>query len=1831
MIAMLLGAFPVMAETTDWSVTDLQCNALTAPLNVDAQNPTLSWRMEASHRGAKQTAFQVVVKKGETTVWDSGKVESDACSAAYAGETLVSTTAYDWTVTVWNESGASRSASSVFETAFFDPAKEFTAEMISAVEKSKEFYDGDYTLEYTFKLSGTAAGFIFSAADSNTFYSVLMNSANSKGIRVLKTSNATNTFLLQPTVAISKDISYKIKIKLVGTTGTIYLNDTTLGEFTDSALGFGKFGFRHMISDSDSAYYDDLKITAADGTVLLQNDFSVANPFGVGTLTDGQLYVPPITSNWRIADSIWSLEEMLENENAGFRYSGDYTVRYEVQIANHAAGFIFAGTDVNNNVAVQLNAKSNPMKAQVIRCNGGSDRSLGSWTFDGTIEDTFKVQIDVVGTTATVSVNEIVLGSVTDSTIAFGVLGFRHFNTTDDQESGYYDHIEVTDSEGAVLYETDFSDGNPFGVGTVENGRLLVPPLSERRAISTYESLKLQGENSSANGEVLYTIETDLKVESVAGSVAFGGSDARNLLFWQLNLSMGKATETVYLRPHAVIGGSASCLENVDVSAVIPWAERNDWHRLKIVVYSNQHIETYLNDTLVDSRSHALSVLSQVGFRHSKGEGEAAFYDNYRLTADGKVLIEADFNDHTDPFGTGRTQAGTLYLKRTGLHMRDVEQKGAPLFRTEFKVEKEVASARLYASALGVYESYINGQAVGTEQLAPGWTKYYDVLEYQVYDVTELLQSGDNAIGAVVGNGWYAGHVGEGDCNYQYYGIDVGFKGQLLITYIDGTTDTVVTDESWQVSTESPYLVTDNFNGETYDASREQPGWNTVGFQDADWKNAVSATDPSFRTNVNLKTVIWQAQSNTGVQVYDTITPKTVTKVGEDAYIFDMGQNFAGVVTLKATGVAGQTVRLRYGEALYNEYDGELEGQLFTENLRTAFATDYYIFGADGTVTYTPAFTFHGFQYVEVSGLGYEPSLSDLIGVVWSSLTEVTSSLETSDDLVDQIYSNALWGQLSNYLAVPTDCPQRDERLGFSGDTQVFVGAAVYNSDIEAFLDHFMEILANEQGSGGGVPNTAPSTSSGKSGSGGTPGWADGIITIPYTLYETYGDIGILRENYASMQSWITNRLAKAGYASTGNLMIRGSSIGDWLATDSTPYLITNSAYFALSLDRIAKVAELLGKAEDAVYYRNLLRELSDQYKQELFSSDGRMVGDTQTAYALTLYSNVLMDEALEQRVADRLAEKVKENGMKLSVGFLGVNALAPMLSKYGHSDVVYALVQQTEYPSWGYSVSKGATTIWERWNGMIDGVGMSELASKHGSTMNSFNHYAYGAIVEWMFEYMAGIQADIEDPGYHHIVLAPEINSALESVNASYDSAYGKIVSHWDLNGDSYTWTVTVPANAYATVYAPGVADVDDMTCVTQSGNVFEIQSGTYTFTGTLTDEGDVRGLESELDDTDLVFYQKHFEDTDDLAKACAAASEYLKGGRYTAAETETHMNALKEAKAAFLTPGSYVGERIAISSVAEWLQFAATVNSGETFAGKTVTLTCDLDFEGFAMKGVGCYSTAAFEGTFDGQYHMLKNVNIVESATGVGIFNYTNGAVIKNLGVSGSVTGPNVVGGLVGYADGGTVIVDCWNEARVMAISGVDGVAGIAGNARHASSIDHSYNVGVVIGKTNVAGLCSWGQSGENAAVISDSYHMGTLLLINHDGLSHSIARYGSASAAKTTDCYYLSSGAGTAAALNGTIASEAAAFTDGTVAAALNMLQGETHPILAEPETEPEDLGIDLNNDGETNAADVTVLLKYLNGGNVAIDTVAADVNLDEKVSLADALRLMKLLSE
>ncbi len=1837
MISMILSAVPAFASGADWSVTDLQCNAMTAPLGVDEQQPILSWRMEASHRGAKQTAYQVVVKNGDTTVWDSGKVESDACSVKYAGAALVSTAAYDWTVTVWNESGESRSASAVFETAFMN-GSEFDAPLISATEAGG--YYGDFTVEYDVQVENHSGGFIYAGTDVNNNMTVQIKTKSGiMQLGLVKTENGKGGGAGTWTISgVNLTDTVHVKIEVVGTTATYSVNGTEIATYSHALNSYGIFGFRHFGSSSDQeyAYYDNLKVTDEEGKTLLSFDFSAVNPFAVGTLVDGRLYVMPISGNY----SVRTVDEMTGASVPS--YSGDYTVEYDVQVpAGTSASFIFAGSSSSNFVSFQINPKNG--KYSIVKHENGKGARAADLN-DSTLADKkIHVKIDVVGTTATIYADTVKIFDYTHvSLVTFGVFGFRHYNSGNDQEKAYYDNLAIKTAAGDNIYFCDFSEKNPFKVGSLEDGRLYVEPIAGNISVSTLEELTTEVSIADA-----FTIETEFKIVSGALGVVFGGTDSRNLLFWQINTAMGASNEKVYLRPHATMGGSTSNMGNVDITSALPWAERNDWHTLKIAVV-NGEIKTYIDDTLVDTRSHALATMTQVGFRLTKGDGEVAWIDNYTLTdGSGKALISADFEDHLDPFSTGRTQNGALFLDKVGLFIRDVEQKGAPMFRSDFTVDgaKTVKKARLYATSLGTYAAYINGKEVSDDRLAPGWTEYFDRVDYQTYDVTALLQSGNNAIGAVVGNGWYAGHVGEGNSNFEYYGRDVAFKGQLIITYTDGTTQVIKTGTDWTYSTDSPYLVTDHQNGETYDATREQAGWNDVGFDDSDWTAAALAAESEFNTQLNLSAIKWNSQDHGGVKVYTTLTPKSVTKVADDAYVFDMGQNFAGVVTLKATGEKGQTVRLRYGEMLYDENDGELEGQLYAANLRTAHATDYYTFGANGTVEYTPYFTYHGFRYVEVAGLGYAPSVEDLVGVVWSNVTEKESELETSSDLINQIYSNTFWSQLSNYISIPTDCPQRDERLGWTGDAQVFAMTATLNADVNAFLQNFLTLLYGKQGDNGGLPNIAPNHGTGKA-SGFTPGWTDAAVVIPYVLYQAYGDISVLEESYPHMAKYIDCILSAAKYQTTGNLIITTGSYGDWLSVkETTPRGITSTNYFGYVTKLMGEMAEILGKTEDVQYYENLFKEISDQFKAAYVSADGLIVGDTQTCYALSLGTGILMDDVLEQKCADRLAAKIIENETTLTTGFLGVNFLCPMLSEYGYSNLAYDLVMQTAYPSWGYSVVNGATTIWERWNSYIAGGGLG-ANSALGSTMNSYNHYSYGAVVEWMYEDMAGINPDIKDPGYHHIIISPEINNKLSYVNATHDSAYGKITSNWAVEGNDYTLTVTVPANAYATVYAPGTATVDDMTCVMQDGNIFEIQSGTYVFTGTLDTTPDVTKLEGALNETDLSFWQKNFGNTAALAQAINAAEAYLDAGVYTDAETTAHIDAIAAAKKA-ATPISkksdadYVNMKdfaenptatdYQITTVSEWIYFGDLVRAGNTFAGKTVHLMKSLDFEGLPMSGVGMYTddyAYTFKGTFDGHYHMLKNVNIYNAEVGVGAFNSTNGATLKAFGISGSVCGSGAVGGIVGYGDGGTDIIDCWNEADVYSLSTTTGTAGIAANLRQAGTITRCYNVGTIGGPTNVAGICSWGQNGNNAAVITDCYNMGILVYANDNGATDAIVRYNGTVTGKTFNSYYLT-GIGTNAAVSGTTAKNAAAFTDGTVAAALNMLQGETHPILVEPEVDV-DLGIDVNGDGETNVADVSSLLSYLNG-NAEIDADLADVNEDGKISLADAARLLKLLNE
>ena len=754
MISMILSAIPAFAAGEDWFVTDLQCNAMENPLGVDGQQPVLSWRMEAAHRGAKQTAYQIVVKTGSTTVWDSGKVESDACSVKYAGDALVSTTAYDWTVTVWNEAGESRSASSVFETAFLNSA-EFDAPLISATESNG--YYGDYTVEYDVQVENHSGGFIYAGKDvSNNMTAQIKTKSGTMQLGLVKTENGRGSGAGTYTISdVALTDTVHVKIDVVGTTATFYVNNNLIATYTHALNTFGVFGFRHYGSSSDQeyAYYDNLKVTDDGGKTLLSYDFAAVNPFAVGSLKEGRLYIEPITGNY----SVSTMEEMKEGSVPS--YSGDYTVEYDAKVpAGTSASFIFAGSSSSNFASFQINPKSN--KYSLVKHENGRAGAAANLSASGLADKLIHVKIDVVGTTATIYADGAKIFDYTHaSLVTFGVFGFRHYNSTNDQEKAYYDNLVIKSSDGSTIFSADFEQENPFKVGSIVNGQLYVEPISGNISVSTLEDLTTKPEI----GDV-FTLQTDFKLVNGAAGIVFGGTDSRNLLFWQINMATGASSEKIYLRPHATMGGGTSSLANVDITSALPWAERNDWHTLKLAV-TNGEIKTYIDGTLVDTRTHELATMTQVGFRLTKGDAEAAWFDNYTLTdGDGKVWISADFEDHLDPFGTGRTQNGALFLEKVGLFTREVEQKGAPMFRGEFTVDsnKTVAKARLYATSLGTYAAFINGMAISEDKLAPGWTEYFDRVDYQTYDVTSLLQSGKNAIGAVVGDGWYAGHVGEG-------------------------------------------------------------------------------------------------------------------------------------------------------------------------------------------------------------------------------------------------------------------------------------------------------------------------------------------------------------------------------------------------------------------------------------------------------------------------------------------------------------------------------------------------------------------------------------------------------------------------------------------------------------------------------------------------------------------------------------------------------------------------------------------------------------------------------------------------------------------------------------------------------------------------------------------------------------------------------------------------------------------------------------------------------------------------------------------------------------
>jgi len=711
----------------------------------------------------------------------------------------------------------------------------------------------------------------------------------------------------------------------------------------------------------------------------------------------------------------------------------------------------------------------------------------------------------------------------------------------------------------------------------------------------------------------------------------------------------------------------------------------------------------------------------------------------------------------------------------------DTISNPCPFLRKEFNLKGKIKEAKVYISSHGLYQLFLNGEKVGDQLFTPGWTSYNKRLQYQVYDVTSQVNNGLNTIGVILGDGWYRGFLAWGG-KKGIYGDKLALILQLEIIYEDGLKEIIITDKSWKAST-GPILKSDIYNGETYDARLEMDGWDEPGFKDKNWNTVI---EKSHSKDILI------ASEGVPVRITQAIKPvNKFTTPGGDL-VFDLGQNIVGWVQFKLHGEAGTKITLRHAEVL------DKEGNFYTDNLRAARQEVQYIFKGEGEETFEPHFTFQGFRYIAVKDYPGEISVDDLAANVIHSDMTPSGDFECSDTLINRLQKNIQWGLRGNFLDIPTDCPQRDERLGWTGDAQAFAPTACFNMDAAGFYTKWMKDFIADQKEDGSVPYVIPNILNG----GGATGWADAALIIPWTVYRVYGDTRILEIQYESMKAWVEymRNQAEGGY-----LYNTGFHFGDWLAFATTrsdyPGATTDkdliaTAYFYYSTGLLQKTAVILGKDQDARDYRELMQNIENAFQKEFITPNGRLSSNTQTAYVLALAFD-LFPENLKEIAAKRLAEDVKRFG-HITTGFLGTPLICHVLTDYGYEDLAFMLLFRKEYPSWLYPVTKGATTIWERW----DGIKPDGTFQDPG--MNSFNHYAYGAVGNWLYTKVAGIQADQETPGYKKTIIKPHITEQLTYAKAEYHSVYGKILSHWQMTDGKLRLNIVVPPNTTAQIHIP-------------------------------------------------------------------------------------------------------------------------------------------------------------------------------------------------------------------------------------------------------------------------------------------------------------------------------------------------------------------------------------------------------------------------------------------
>ncbi|HEY9523148.1 MAG TPA: glycoside hydrolase family 78 protein, partial [Thermopolyspora sp.] len=707
---------------------------------------------------------------------------------------------------------------------------------------------------------------------------------------------------------------------------------------------------------------------------------------------------------------------------------------------------------------------------------------------------------------------------------------------------------------------------------------------------------------------------------------------------------------------------------------------------------------------------------------------------------------------------------------------------------------------RLYVTAHGLYEVELNGTVVGDDVLAPGWTSYGHRLRYRTHDVTALLRDGANAIGATLADGWYRGRIGFNGGATNVYGDRTALIAQLEITYADGGTDRVITDGAWRCA-RGPVTAAGLYDGEKHDARLLPAGWSTAGFDDRTWLPAdVLDHDPRLLV----------APTGPPVRRVETLSAERVLTGPDGETILDFGQNISGRLRIRVQGPAGHTVSLRHAEVLEN-------GVLSLRPLRDAAALDQYTLRGDGTVEeWEPRFTIHGFRYAQVIDWPGEFDPGDVEAIVCHTDMRPTGRFGCSDPLLTRLHDNVVWSMRGNFVDIPTDCPQRDERLGWTGDIQVFAPTAAFLYDCAGTLSSWLADLAAEQADIGTVPHYVPWIEL-VFPARPAAAWGDAAVIVPWVLYQRFGDLGVLRAQYPSMTAWVDQVTALAG---DDHLWNEGFQFGDWLDPAAPPdqpwkartdQALVATAYHAWTARILADTAKLLGHEDDAIRYAALASAVRKAFRAEFVTPSGRLAADTQTAYALALRVALLTEPEQRERAGRRLAELVTEDDHRIATGFVGTPLVCDALTSVGAYDTAYRLLLQRECPSWLYPVTMDATTIWERWDSLLpDG-------SVNPGEMTSFNHYALGAVADFLHRTVAGISP--ADPGYHRLRIAPRPGGDLTHASAELVTPYGPASVAWTRTGDTLTVTAMIPPNTTADVDLPRTPPT-------------EIGSGTHTFT---------------------------------------------------------------------------------------------------------------------------------------------------------------------------------------------------------------------------------------------------------------------------------------------------------------------------------------------------------------------------------------------------------------